>query len=425
MNLLEAARASAREIRVHKVRSLLSFAAISVGTASLLYTLAQTRGMQDAVRRNLELMGPGPLRVQWRQHYVRKGLSKGLTIDDAEAIRARMPELYMVSPVAQGWDARPTFEGRRVGAEVTGITPEWARRNWVYRARGRFIRWSDVRDRSRVCVVVEPGGWVKKPFWAKFWDMFDNDFDKLVSHRDLVGRRLMLGGHDFVVVGALRLPPHDKDPRWDSWSNPSILVPLTSFRTYLATSDENSPDAVSTIDVDTGDEATLGSFRRRIEAMLKARHRGEDDFEVKNSRADLEDEIKEQSKYVAVAMALGVVALLSGGIGILNVTLAAVYSRVREIGVRRALGAERADVMALFVTEAALLGLAGGLAGAVLGAAGISWLARVTDKDVAKLTWYHVAGIVVLASSVAAAFSAYPAWIASRLDPVEALREEA
>jgi putative ABC transport system permease protein len=168
----------------------------------------------------------------------------------------------------------------------------------------------------------------------------------------------------------------------------------------------------------------VGAARHRIEAILDIRHRGEKDFEVKSDREDLESSIRDQAKDVAVALALGIVALLSGGIGILNVTLAAVYSRMREIGVRRALGAERADVIALFVSEAALLGLAGGVAGVLLGAAGIDTLAKGADRDVVELAWYHAAGMIALSAAVAAAFSAYPAWLASRLDPVEAMREE-
>lgn len=423
MNLGEAARAAAREIRIHKVRSLLSFSAISVGAASLLYTLAQTRGMQEAVRRNLELMGPGALTVAAKEHYQSRGLSKGLTAEDAEAIRAEMPELYMVSPTASSWNARPTFEGKVLdGASALGVTTEWSRRNWVYRLRGRFFNARDLREAARVCLVVEPGGWVKKPFWASFWN-WSNDLDKLVSHRDLLGRRLQLGGHDFLIVGSLRLPPRDKDPRWDAWNNPSILLPLPAYEHALA-GDGRARGAIDEIRVDTGDEKTLGAARHKIEQILKLRHRGEEDFEVKNDRQELEDSIREENKYVAVALALGIVALLSGGIGILNVTLAAVYSRVKEIGVRRALGAERADVLALFVAEAALLGLAGGAAGVALGVVGIDKLAKAADKDVIELTWYHAAAMIALSSAVAAAFSAYPAWLASRLDPIEALREE-
>jgi putative ABC transport system permease protein len=424
VNIGEAARTAAREIRVHKVRSLLSFMAISVGAASLLYTLAQTRGMQDATRRNLDLMGPGALSIERSSHYEGRGLSKGLTVGDADAIRAEVPGLFMVSPTANSWGADAMFEGRRVDdAKVVGVTTEWRKRDWVYRLRGRFINEADVRDAARVCVVVEPGGWVEKPFWLKLWS-WKSPFDDLVTRRDMVGSRLRLGGHEFLVVGAMKLPPHDKDPRWEAWDNPSVIVPLSSFGHYLSAYSDRPADAIDAVKVDTGDESKLPWAKRRIEALLKVRHRGELDFEVKNLRQQIEDSMQEESKYVAVALALGIVALLSGGIGILNVTLAAVYSRVREIGIRRAVGASRGDVMALFLVEAALLGLAGGAAGVLLGVIGIEKLAKGSERDVADLAWYHAAGMIAVSSLVAAVFAAYPAWRASLLDPIEALRQE-
>jgi putative ABC transport system permease protein len=424
VNLGEAARSAAGEIRVHKVRSLLSFLAVSVGAASLLYTLAQTRGMEREVARNLELMGPGALEVTARSDYKGRGLSKGLTYDDALAIRAAMPELYMVSPSASTWQ-EPNYDGKPLdGASITGITPEWRRREWVYRLHGRFLNGYDMRTDARVCVVVKPAGWHKTPFWAKIWD-WQSGYEKFASHHDLLGEYLQIGGHDFLVVGALTPPPRDLDPRWRAWNNPSVLIPLTSFDAYLPGGWGRRSGTIDSISIDTGHARTIGPETRKLKALLKERHRGEDDFEIKNRREELENSVHEQNQYVAVALVLGLVALLSGGIGILNVTLAAVFSRVREIGVRRALGAERADVLALFLIEAALLGLAGGVAGVALGILGIDTLAKAADHSrVANPTWWHAAAMIALSSAVAAAFAAYPAWLASRLDPVEALREE-
>jgi putative ABC transport system permease protein len=122
---------------------------------------------------------------------------------------------------------------------------------------------------------------------------------------------------------------------------------------------------------------------------------------------------------------MGAVAVIAGGIGILNVTLAALFARIKEIGVRRAVGATRLDILSQFVAEAVLLGLCGGIAGTALGAGGIAYLSRhMEGRNIASLTWYHMAAALAISGAVGLAFSLYPAWIAATLDPVEALRSE-
>src|SRR3954463_13448646 len=110
-SLREAARAAAREIGANKFRSALSFLAVSVGVASLLYSLAQTQGMRQELDRNLDLMGPGRLTVSAKRNYTSKGLSRGLTLDDADALRAEIPDLYMVSPYSDNWGVE-SWDGR-------------------------------------------------------------------------------------------------------------------------------------------------------------------------------------------------------------------------------------------------------------------------------------------------------------------------
>ena len=423
MNLGVAAGTGWREISANKFRSLLSFSAVSVGTASLLYTLAQTRGMQEALARNLELMGPGSMTIQAKEGYVSRGLSTGLTLADAEAIGREFPDLYMVNPLMQTRGVRLAY-GRTLveGLRVDGVTPQWRKRDWVYKQRGRFFNDWDVAHAARVCVVVEPGGWVKKPFWASFY-MREDPFEAFVARRDLLGRQIRLKESLFTVVGVLELPPRDKDPRWESWNNPAVLVPVTAFHRFLKEGTA-AADGVGHIKIDTGDERTLSPYRKRLEALLKRRHRGEEDFEIKDMREEIAGEMEEQRKYVLAAVALGIVALLAGGIGIMNVTLATIFSRVKEIGVRRAVGAGRADIMAQFVLEAGLLGAAGGLAGAGLGAVGISWLAKTAQRDVVSMAWHHCLAVIVLAAVVSALFAVIPAYQAALLDPVEALRSE-
>ena len=426
MRLAEAFRTGGREIRLHKVRSALSFFAVAIGVASMLYTFAQTHGMNEELGKAITLIGPGRLDIEAKKDYISKGLSPGLTWDDADAIRRDLPGLYMVYPSVTHWVSDLLVGKKKIdSAQALGVTPEWAKRDWVYTQRGRWLSEDDVKEERRVCVVIEPGGWVKKPFWASW--MWISPFDAYIKQHDLLGRDLVIGEHSFRVVGVLRNPPQDKDPRakFGRWGNDaSILVPVSTMQSLVGESGRTNLRAVNSIQVDTGDSATLAAAKQSIDAILKVRHKGEEDYEIKDKREEIEGKLNETAKYSLAATVLGAVAILAGGIGILNVTLAALFARVKEIGIRRAVGATRLDILAQFVAEAVLLGLFGGLAGTALGMGGISYLAAHTDQDVASLTWYHMVGALAIACGTGLLFSLYPAWKAATMDPVEALRNE-
>jgi putative ABC transport system permease protein len=223
-----------------------------------------------------------------------------------------------------------------------------------------------------------------------------------------------------------REPPRDKDPRWERpfWGGGVAIMPVTTVHSLLGQQGQKHPRAVDQIQVDTGDEKSLPAARRRIEAILKRRHKGEEDYEIKDMREEIEGELKETAKYTLAATVMGAVAMLAGGIGILNVTLAALFARIKEIGIRRAVGATRLDILTQFVAEAVLLGLCGGVAGSALGLWGIDFLSRHSDRDLTKLTWYHVLAALGIAGATGFFFSLFPAWKAATLDPVEALRNE-
>jgi ABC-type antimicrobial peptide transport system permease subunit len=423
VNAREALRAGAREIYANKFRSTLSFTAVSVGVASLLYTLAQTRGMQEALERNLLLMGPGRITVSPKNNYVSKGLSPGLTYADALALKRELPDLYMVDP--RSTYSLKLVHGRDSVSDVNtaGTSADFRLRDWVFKLHGRFINEWDVAHRARVVVLVEPASWLKKPYWAKFWNN-EKPYAAFAKRHDLLGARVRLEDSVFTVVGVLTPPYRDKDPRWDSSSTPDAFVPITTFQQCFSRWAQN-PDAVDEIRIDTGSVNTLASRHKQIEAILRRRHRGEEDVEIHDQREEIEAEMENMRKYVKAGLALGVVALLAGGIGIMNVTLATIFARVREIGVRRAIGAGRADILAQFLLEAAMLGGAGGLAGVALGLGGIRWLSGLGgSRDLAEVTWVHCVEVTTLAAAVSAAFALIPAYRASRLDPVEALQAE-
>ncbi len=424
MKISELARSATVEIRAHKTRSFMTSLSLAIGIAAMLFTFSQTAGMMKRYGEALRLAGPGRLVISAKNNYISKGLSPGLTYADAVAIRRQYPELYMVSPQNESWRTAGRLDRfHNDGLHVYGITPDWAKRDWVYEMRGRFLNNRDLETSARVCILVEAGSWIKKPFWARW--MPEAALTKYISRHDPVGRSIMLGEHLFTVVGVIKEPPKDIDPRWfRSWGGEGLaLVPSTAFMRFLIPSYQKNPEVIQKINVDTGDEATASAYLQRLKKMVKARHRGEEDFEIKDYREIMQSALKQMKEFVLSIMIIGLIAILASGIGIMNVTLATIFSRVREIGIRRALGATRADIVWQFVSEAMMLGVLGGVGGTVLGVLGI-WYLAPKEERMLQISPLHVAGALLIALGTGFLFALYPAWKASRFDPVEALHYE-
>ncbi len=413
------------EIRVHKTRSAMTSLSLAIGIAAMLFTFSETAGIMKRYEDALRLAGPGRIEVSQQQNYVSKGLSPGLTYGDSLEIRQQYPELHMVSPLITTWGTRMRLDDfSNDNIRARGITTDWAKRDWVYTVRGRMLNAHDLAHASRVCVLIQTGGWIKKPYWAKYWP--EQAMTKHISRRDPIGRAVMLGDHMFTVVGVLKEPPRDKDPRWfgRAWGGQGIvLVPATTFHRFLVPRYQKNPEVIESISIDTGDAATATAYIRRIKVLLQARHRGEPDFEVKDYREIMQSALSQTKEYVFSIMIIGIIAILASGIGIMNVTLATIFSRVREIGIRRALGATRADIVWQFVSEATLLGVIGGLGGTGLGILGI-WYLAPKEERMAPISLIHVGGALLIALATGFLFALYPAWKASRFDPVEALHYE-
>lgn len=420
-----ALRTGATEIRSHKVRSLLSLFAISIGAATILYTWVQTEGSMRESREGLKLLGPGAMVIARNEaaEQVFKGLSAGLTLEDAEAIRAAFPALTMVSPVQESW-ARSLVYGDTAAENIgiQGISLDWRKQNWVYQLQGRFLDNEDILLAKRVCLLKKPGGWRKKPWWYTFWGREESKYEILMQHAELLNKTVILDKHPFTVVGILEEPYREDDMRWDGETHLSVILPITTVLHYFGS--EQSPREISEIRF-WAPEEKMDFYRQELERFLQMRHRGEMDFEIRDAREEIQEDMTETQKQNMAVLIMGIVCLLAGGLGIMNVTLATIYSRVREIGIRRAVGASQSDILFQFISEAVLLGLLGGVIGIVLGYVGV----YVLLQDVRRVTIGHLGFLNYLIILIASAgtgllFAVVPAWQASRLDPVEALRYE-
>lgn len=433
MRISESLRTGTLEIFHHKMRSFLTFFAISIGVISIMYSLTLIYSMNFRTRKALEVLGHGRLKIQPKRYYQettsmdKKEARDTLTLEDATALRANFPELPMVSPIlANG--AQFSHGDFNNGEYIAGITTEWKKRGWVYKVRGRFLNEHDVASFARVCVIIQNGGWFKKPQWMKFYGWKD-EFQEYIKHHDLLGKSVRLGDNLYTVVGILEEPPLEKNPKTfldlEGWEA-KVLIPISTFQRLMG--NDNSwgwgGGGLDSINVDTGKAATVELYKRRLEKTLQARHAGRLRLDVKDFGEIIKTKMADKHRDMYTVLIIGAIAILAGGIGIMNVTLATIYSRIKEIGIRRAIGATRGDIMAQFIIEAMLLGFFGGLAGILISMGGIQYLASKGDTDMMMVQWWMPLLSVLAAVLTGFLAALYPAYQASRLDPVEALRYE-
>lgn len=429
--LFNAARTGLAEIRAHKMRSVLSFLAIAAGSVVFIDSFASIFVTYDRLRKQKEVSGIARLKITQNRDETMSDPDEFkqppvITYKDALDLKAKLPGLYMVSPESISDLNVLEYAGRRVMATLSGISPEWARRDFTYSLKGRFLNWRDMEEKLRVCLVIKKA--IPPPMnefdraRARQWD-YTRAFDVLVSHNDLLDKTVKIDGITFTVVGILEELPESVRPEiiLPRKQDYKILAPVTTL-THYGFLDENffSMD----VSVDTGDEMTFQKSLRLIENFLKVRFGSGNFFTIDNQMETINEAIEADIKASLMTIALGMLAFLAGGIGIMNVTLATVFARVKEIGIRRALGASRGDIMLQFIVEAAMLGLIGGVIGS---AAGYLWGVQIKvmfGMDASRIQAWMPAVSILIATLTALLFAIYPAWVAAGLKPADALRAE-
>jgi putative ABC transport system permease protein len=395
-------------LRANKLRSLLTMLGIVIGVGAVIAVVALGTGAQQAVKNRIAALGTTLLTVSPGQQrgggggIAIAGAQQRLTIDDAKAVDERATNLLAVQPEMRS-QQQVVFGNKNASTTVVGTTPNYLEVRKYQLQVGRMFTAADDEGRQRVAVIGSA--------------VVDNM--GIAAPEALIGENVRIRGTQFLVIGVLA-----SKGQANAFQNPDdqILIPINTARfrvngadrlqsiSALAVSEEKIPDAMADI-------------QRVLRRQHKIRQGAPDDFQIRN-QADILATTQETTEVMTYLLSgIAAVSLLVGGIGIMNIMLVSVTERTREIGIRKALGATRWNILLQFLIEAVVLCILGGVIGIGLGAGG----ATVMSKTAGWSTQISTTAIILafaFSAFVGVAFGVWPARRAAVLDPITALRYE-
>ena len=395
-------------LTANKMRSGLTIIGIVIGVAAVISIVSIGRGAENSITGSIQGIGTNLL-------FVFRGGSddvrnpKPITLSDAAAIADpfQAPSVVGVAPVLTG-NASVSFAGETANTSIEGVTPEYQPVRNVKLAEGRFITQEDILGRASVVLL---GTEVAKK-------LFDRQ-------EGLVGETVRIEGQPFSVIGILAEQGGSGFGNQDD----RIIVPLTTAQVRLIR--RATRDRVDVLMIQAASADAVTRATDEIAQILRSRHRtaiGKDDFTIL-SQQDFLDTARTITSVLTIFLGgIAAISLLVGGIGIMNIMLVSVTERTREIGLRKALGARRIDILVQFLTESSLLSMFGGLIGIGLGALiayAVGEIAAARDTPITPSIGLDTVLMATLFSTaVGLFFGLYPANRAASLEPVEALRYE-
>ncbi len=409
MDLTASFQAALESLAANRLRSALTVLGIVIGVAAVIAMLAIGRGAQDSITGSIEGIGTNLLFVMRgnSQNEVRNPMP--LTLDDAAALADvfQAPSVMAVAPIMQG-NATVSARGESTTTTLNGVTSEYeAVRAWSV-TEGEFINATHLLSRSAVVLLGT--------------SVADNLFGR---HDGLVGETVRINGQPFRVIGILE----ERGSGGFANENNTVMVPLTTAQARLLQS--SGPRNVDTIMVQAINSDAVPQASEEVANILRTRHRtalGADDFTIINQQDFLDTAASITGVLTIFLGGIAAISLLVGGIGIMNIMLVSVIERTREIGLRKALGARKRDILFQFLAESSLLSLIGGILGITLGwliSVGVGAIAAAANADIVPNIGIDSILLATLFSmAVGLFFGLYPANQAANLQPVEALRYE-
>jgi macrolide transport system ATP-binding/permease protein len=399
-------RQGMQTLAANKVRTGLSMLGIMIGVAAVVAMLAIGNGARKAIEQQLASLGsnlltlrPGALKVG--------GVSQGaggtsrLTLEDANALQQRVPGVHSASPAVQGGSIQIAYHDKNWSTQVVGAAANYADMHAAVPQIGRFFTSEENQHKARVAVL---GATVVR-------ELFGSD--------NPIGETVKINRVIFQVIGVL---PEKGATGFRDQDDVIVMPVLTAMKRVLGRT------WVDYIDIEAATAEDIEDVQDRTLQLITSRHRiplslGDKAFQIFNM-ADLQQALSESNKTMSLLLAsIAAISLLVGGIGIMNIMLVSVTERTREIGLRKAVGARRADILSQFLIESVAVSAVGGIIGIILGwgitfvlSTFIGWATSISIESVV-LAFFFSASIGVI-------FGIYPARQASLLNPIDALRYE-
>lgn len=398
-------------LRANKLRSSLTILGVAVGVLTVLSMVSIIQGLNKTFAEQIESLGSNTIFVnkfdpsfspQKTQDELQR---KELTLDDADAIRDESQSVAGVAPFIRKLSETVRFREKQTETPIIfGITPDYNFTLSQYVGEGRFVTNIDISERRNVAVI---GRDVVKALFA--------------DYRNPIGEQIKIGGNVYKIIGVME----DLGTFFGQSRDNSIFIPISTFQKYYP--EIVFPDIFFVIIVRPKTRAEVANAMAEIKEILRRRRQvplgKPDTFGISSQDALLDIYNQLTSATYLVLTAISAVALMIGGIGVMNIMLVSVTERTKEIGIRKAVGATKISIMSQFLIEAVILTGIGGIFGLIVGEA-MSFLINAFSPLPAFIPlWAVILGLVVSAG-VGIVFGLYPAWKASNLNPIDALRYE-
>lgn len=402
---LENLRSAFDAIRSNTMRSALTMLGVIIGVASVVLMVGIGKGSQQQITERIESLGtnllivqPGsPTQTDVRSLFRRAGggSASTLTSNDARAIEAHVPGISGLSPVLTG-NMQAIVGNQNMQVTVAGVEPAYIFVQNFPLAYGSFITDDHIERREKVVVLGQ--GIVQALFGGQ----------------NPIGSDLRLENHIFTVVGILEEKGSNQDDM--------AMIPLTTMQQRI-----QGTDRLSTISVSVEKQENMSRVQALIEAVIRNEHRianaADQDFNVAN-QADTVETLNEVTKtFTFLLGGIAAISLIVGGIGVMNIMLVSVTERTREIGIRKAIGAKKRDILQQFLVESMVLSVLGGAIGVLISYLG-AWIVTTYAGTRAIIAINSIVLAFSFSIGIGIFFGILPAWKAAKLKPIDALRYE-